>query len=137
MKELPGNNLMINNLNDIDKFEKLDAQLKGLHEEVGMLSKKKPDGGINIFKLKLINDVLEKANELLGSKYKPFPDFKVFDLESIPTNSDVGMILAQYLNCMEKLRSDNIRLEYGSWKWFIKGEITDIRTAPPKKIQER
>lgn len=128
---------MIENRNDINKFEKLEAQLKGLHEEIELLSKKKPDAGINVFKLKLVNGILEKANELLGAEYKPFPDFEAFDLESIPTNSDVVMILAQYLNCMEKLRSDNIEIGHGQWKWFIKGEVTDIRTAPPKKIQER
>ena len=129
---------MIKNRGDIDKFEKLEAQLKGLHEEIELLSKKKPDDGINVFKLKLVNSIVEKTNELLGKEYKPFPDFKIFDLESVPTNSDVVMILAQYLNCMEKLRSDNIEEDdYGQWTWSIRGEITDIQTAPPKKLQGR
>ncbi len=118
---------------DIDKFEKVEAQLNALHKELGVLSKKKPDDGINPFKLKLVNSVLEKANELLEKKYKPFPDFELFDMDDIPTNSDVVMILAQYLNCMEKLRSDNIyntNLHRNIWEW----KIASIRTAPPKNL---
>jgi len=122
---------------DIDKFEKVEAQLNALHKELGVLSKKKPDDGINPFKLKLVNSVLEKANELLEKKYKPFSDFELFDLDDVPTNSDVVTILAQYLNCMEELRSDNIKTCAGDWVWYIGNNKTAIRTAPPKKLTER
>jgi len=118
---------------DIDKFEKVEAQLNALHKELGVLSKKKPDDGTNPFKLTLVNSVLEKANELLENNYKPFPDFELFDLDSLPTNSDVVMILALYLNCMEKLRSDNIHntnMHRNIWEW----KIVSIRTAPPKNL---
>lgn len=127
---------MIKNSSDIETFEKIQAQLKAFHEEIGMLSKKKPDGGINPFKLKLVNTVLEKANALLGKKYKPFVDFKIFNSDDIPTNSDVVTILAQYLNCMETLRCDNIHstdVYRNIWKW----KNASIRTAPPKKLKER
>lgn len=118
---------------DIDKFEKVEAQLNALHKELGILSKKKPNDGINPFKLKLVNSVLEKANELLEKNYKPFLDFELFDLDSLPTNSDVVMILAQYLNCMEKLRSDNIHntnVHLDIWEW----KVSSIRTSPPKNL---
>jgi len=129
---------MINKSSDIDKFEKIEAQLKALHEEIELLSKKKPDDGINQFKLKLVNSLLVKANEILGTEYKPFSDFDIFDLNSIPTNSDVVMILAQYLNCMEKFRSDNIESnDYNVWTWKIKGKSTDIETASPQKLNRR
>jgi len=122
---------------DIDKFEKAEAQLDALHKELGVLSKKKPNDGINPFKLKLVNSVLRKANELLEKKYKPFSDFELFDLDDIPTNSDVVMILAQYLNCMEKLRSDNIGFDGDSWVWFVNGNETEIKTSHPKKLSGR
>lgn len=118
---------------DISRFEKCDAQLNALHKELGVLSKKKPDDGINPFKLKLVNSVLGEANEILGKKYKPFMDFELFDSDTLPSNSDVVMILAQYLNCMEKLRSDNIDISpRGRWQW----NGTSIRTAPPRKIEK-
>lgn len=123
--------------NSIDKFEKTQAQLEGLHEEIGLLSKKKPNDGINKFKLKSVNSVLKEANALLGKKYKPFADFGLFEQDNVPTNSDVMMILAQYLNCMEKLRADNIEVRHGRWEWFVDGDETGIRTGPPKKLSER
>lgn len=122
--------------NSIDKFEKTQAQLVGLHEEIGLLSKKKPNDGINEFKLMFVNSVLKEVNNLLGSKYKPFSDFEIFGPDSVPTNSDVMMILAQYLNCMEKLRSDNIKEhDYGGWAWTINKKTSDIKTSPPKKLK--
>ncbi len=122
--------------NNIDKFEKTQAQLKGLHEEISILSKKKPNDGINKFKLKFVNSVLKKANALLDKKYKPFTDFEQFEQENLPTNSDVVTILAQYLKCMETLRCDNIRCtnEYrNTWEW----KQASIRAAPPKKLEKR
>ena len=127
---------MIKNSSDIETFGKIQAQLKAFHEEIGMLSKKKPDGGINPFKLKLVNTVLKKANAFLGKKYEPFGDFKLFNSDDVPTNSDVVTILAQYLNCMETLRCDNIcciNAIRNLWQW----KNTSIRAAPPKKLKER
>ncbi|MBW8042250.1 MAG: hypothetical protein FVQ85_19935 [Planctomycetes bacterium] len=121
---------------EIDKFEKTNEQLKALHGEIGILSKKKPDDAINKFKLQFVNNVLKNANELLGKQYKPFSEFDLFDKDDIPTNSDVIMILAQYLNCMEKLRSDNIFNKGGCYYWLIKDETTDFRTSRPKKLKE-
>ncbi|MFF2482727.1 hypothetical protein [Paenibacillus sp. NPDC058071] len=119
---------------DVSAFEKVQAQLQGLFDEVGTLSKKKPDDAINKFKLKIINPILAEANKLLTEEYKPFSDFEQFDEDSLPTNSDTVMVLSQYLNCLEKLRADNIMLYGAAWYWMKKGIRSDIRTAPPKKI---
>lgn len=119
---------------NVNAFEKVQAQLQGLFDEVGTLSKKKPDDAINKFKLKIINPILTEANKLLTEDYKPFSDFEQFDEESLPTNSDTVMILSQYLSCLEKLRADNITVHGAIWFWMENGIRTDIRTAPPKKI---
>jgi hypothetical protein len=124
--------------NDIDKFEKIQAQLKGLYDEIAMLSKKSPNDALNKFKLKFINDVLKEANSILQKKYKPFEQFKNFNEDDLPTNSDVTLILYQYLNCMEKLRADNIVSDdWNQWYWVVASGRTDIRTSPPKKIKEK
>jgi len=52
-------------------FEKAEAQIEGFFEEIGNISKKKPDDAINKFKLGFINQVLETANRLLGEDYRP------------------------------------------------------------------
>lgn len=119
---------------DVSFFEKVQAQLQGLFDEIGTLSKKKPDDAINKFKLSFINPILLGANKLLTGTYKPFADFEQFDSDSLPTNSDVVLILSQYLNCLEKLRADNIMVYGGGWVWAKNGTRTDIKTAPPKKI---
>ena len=121
---------------DIDKFEKLNSQLVGTYNEINLLSKKAPNDGVNEFKLKFINQVLKEANEILGKKYRPFSEFNNFNKENLPTNSDVTFILVQYLNCMEKLRVDNITTyDDNSWVWLVNGEESTIWTSSPKKIK--
>lgn len=61
---------------NVSFFEKTQAQLQGLFDEIGTLSKKKPDDAINKFKLKIINPILSQANDLLDKEYKPFSDFE-------------------------------------------------------------
>ena len=42
---------------NIERFEKLHIQIKDIYEELSLLSKKSPDGAINKFKLKFINQL--------------------------------------------------------------------------------
>lgn len=115
-------------------FERINGQLIGIHEEISILSKKNPDGKINTFKIQFINKIIEQANEILKEKYRPLDNFTQFDIDMLPSNSDVVFILSQYLNCMEQLRTENIKLLGVRWYWNINGADTGIQTAPPKKI---
>lgn len=127
---------------DIDEFKKILNQLEGLHEEISNLSKKSYTDALNLFKLKMTNQVIKRANHSLGKTYKPFEDFEQFEENDLPSNSDVTLVLSQYINCMESLREENItsKIEYttsGSvakiyWSW--KG--TKIETYPPKNIKK-
>ncbi len=121
----------------IDLFEKMYAQLEALHDELSQLMKKSPDGAINQFKLKFINSILTTANTLLGEKYKPFPDFQVFEEDALPTNSDAALVVAQYISCAEKVRSDNIYIDMGRWVWRVENSKEPMPTTPPKKLQWR
>lgn len=123
---------------DIEQFEKVDAQLQSVFEEIGELAKKKPDDGINKFKLKIINGLISEANVVLGDKNLPISSFSQFDDDDVPTNSDVILVCGQYLSRLEKLRSDNIvQGMMGKWYWKIEGRESPIRTAPPKKINSK
>jgi hypothetical protein len=105
---------------EVDSFEKVQAQIQGLHSEVSSLSKKSQNDALNKFKLKLVNQLVQE--------------------DDIPTNSDVALMLTQYLNCLEKLRADNIIKEDKfpqHWYWKINGKISNIRTTTPKIIQEK
>ena len=79
---------------EITIFEKTIAQLDSFYTDTAVLVKKDPKAEMNPFKLKLINKVLVKANDILGDM-KPFDDFSEFDLDEIPNNGDVAMVLGQ------------------------------------------
>ncbi len=85
------------------KLEQLLSQVWALERDFSELSKKKPDDIINNFKLKLVNDLLKKANTYLPVDRRPFPDFTEFCEGSLPSNSDVLIILSQYRECLRKL----------------------------------
>lgn len=120
---------------DVDLFEKINAQLVAIYEEITALSKKSPDGVINEFKLKFINRVLQDANTFLDDKHKPFPDFTVFEEDILPSNSDAVFIISQYLKCMDVLKIDNIDYFNGKWYWILDGKRASNITDPPKKLK--
>ncbi len=121
------------NKQQVETFLKLQPQLKSAYDEIALLSKKKPTDSLNKFKLKFINSILSRANEILGDKYKPFPeDFSLFDEDDMPNNSDVVFILSHYLTSLEKLRCDNIveEPEYPhNWYWIIDGKRSSQETG--------
>jgi len=133
------------NRSSVDVFEKLSGQLISIYEEISLLSKTSPNDAVNKFKLNFVNKLLVQSNEYLADKYRPFDDFEVFDEDDIPQNSDVVFILSQYLQCFEKLRSDNVIIRHGSWFWRVEGGENDkidddgmilIRTVKPKKLKD-
>jgi hypothetical protein len=130
---------------EVDKFEKLSGQLISVYEEMSLLSKKNPNDAVNKFKLKFLNKLLEDSNKFLSQKYRPFDDFECFDEDDMPQTSDAVFILSQYLQCFEKLRSDNVVLTGGVWYWEVKGDKGDsmdkngmvrIRTVKPQKLKD-
>lgn len=104
-------------LKEIELFDKTTPQLERFCRELSELAKKKPDGGINRFKLDVINEKLDEANSLLTGKFRPFKDFQRFEHDNLPTNSDVVLILSQYLECLETWRSAHVVEVSFSWYW--------------------
>ncbi len=121
---------------DIDLYEKVQSQIEQLYKEITVLSKKSPDSAINKFKLKFINEKLKEANALLVGKHKPFADFETFDEDSLPSNSDVVLILSQYLDCLEGWRSANVFKEGFSWYWKLGGSTRVSAQSPSRFSRE-
>lgn len=122
---------------DVERLEKLIGQLQGLYSEIGALAKKSPSDAVNLFKLKLINRVLATGNEVLGDNYKPFDEFDQFDSDDAPSTSDVTLVVAQYLEEVERFRSDNVihntmSGNYG-WRYIVGGKVSNIPSGPPTK----
>jgi len=129
--------------NEISEFEALQGQMESLHQELSTLVKKNPSGLLNKFKLGLINSLLTRSNALLRDEGKPFKGFTEFESDTLPSNSDVLLVVGQYLSALEKLRADNIYKEYDTWYWYFtdaqgkKRDQSTKETAPPKNISER
>lgn len=126
------------NKEDIVKFEKTHAQLLGFYEETAILVKKNPNDPMSKFKLQLINKVLATANEIVAD-IKPFDDFDQFDIDGdMPFNSDVALILGQYIKCMELIKKDNTHMDFGKWYWDEDGDKKKdtIRTSAPVMLSK-
>ena len=122
---------------DVETFERLQAQLEGFHSEIETLVRKSPNDLLNKFKLQLVNAVLVRANALLAERYQPFPEFLTFADEQPPSNSDVMLILSQYLAAMESMRADHIVQNSIYWYWKIDGRESEIETRAPQKLAKR
>lgn len=117
--------------NKVEKFEKLHIQIKDMYNELSLLSKKSPDGAINKFKLKFINQLIEESNLFLGEQYKPFEDFVKFEAEELPFNSDVVLIVSQYIKCLERFKYENVRPKSGIWYWDLSDTKEEVKTSRP------
>lgn len=122
----------------INEFEKILAQLRGFYEDINVLVKKSPKDEVDTFKLKLINKVLAKANEIIADS-KPFDDFTEFDIDGeMPNNGDVAMILGQYISCLDVIKKDNVHLYSGRWYWKTDEDPSskEISTSAPADLKK-
>ena len=122
----------------INEFEKNLAQLRGFYEDINVLVKKSPKDEVDTFKLKFINKILAKANDIIADS-KPFDDFTEFDIDGdMPNNGDVAMILGQYINCMEVVKKDNVHHFNGRWYWKTDDDAgsKEISTSAPADIKK-
>lgn len=131
------NGEVVMKLEEVEKLEKISGQMDGLHKEVSALTRKSPNDGVNKFKLKFINAAIAEANSALGNEYKPFKEFEQFDSDDLPSNSDVTFILGQYIEELERKRADNLKRHSIGWIYNLSDSEEIIRTAPPKKINEK
>ena len=86
---------------EVNQFLMLKELVTGLYEEMKDLTKKSSKETLNEFKIRSLNRVLKPLKELL----KDQPTAMFLDLledDSLPTNSDVVIVLSQYLSAMKK-----------------------------------
>ena len=124
---------LVNSAEEVQQFERLEQQLHSMLEEMSELSKKRPNDGVNKFKLKLVNVLLEGMNEFLGA-HRPFKDFQVFDENDLPTNSDVLVMLSQYAAAVLQFRMQNTeKLDYKWWWRLSDGSV--VETGSPDEFK--
>ena len=112
-------------IEQIQNFEKTIGQLNVLIGDFSELSKKKPDGPVNKFKLSLVNSILEKLNQIIDDENKPFKDFALFSEEEFTTNSDILVILNQYHNNSRGFAEKNVVKNNYNIYWLIDQKRSD------------
>jgi hypothetical protein len=119
---------------DVQQFERLEQQLHAMLAEMSELSRKRPNDGLNKFKLKLVNVLLESLNAFLAAQ-KPFQDFQTFDENDLPTNSDVVVMLSQYAAAVFQFRVENTYLQDYKWWWPLPGKQKPVETKDPNAFK--
>ncbi|MDX2174690.1 MAG: hypothetical protein SFY56_16415 [Bacteroidota bacterium] len=92
-----------------EQFDMLFPILESVFDEIKELSKKKQDGALNELKVKMTNKILSKVKIIL--KDDPTVEFlDLLDEETLPTNSDAVLIIAQFKAAMQQYKNKH-------WGW--------------------
>lgn len=109
-------------IEEIDVFEKTIGQLSEMINDFSQLSKKKPDGSVNIFKIGLVNSILKTLNSIIDEPERPFKSFTQFPEENLPSYSDILVVLNQYHECARNFAKKNVTDYCYPNKWLIEGK---------------
>ncbi|MBV8256062.1 MAG: hypothetical protein JO154_25930 [Chitinophaga sp.] len=86
-----------------EQFDMLFPILESVFNEIKELSKKKQDGALNEIKVKMTNRILTKVKAILNDD--PTLEFlDLLDEDTLPTNSDAVLIIAQFKAAMEQYK---------------------------------
>jgi len=103
----------------VETYELLYPILEKVLIEVKELSKKKQDEVLNKLKVKMINRILEEIKtSLVGQPTIQFLDS--LDDETLPTNSDTVLILAQFQAAMNVFHNEYYSWDGTDWRWFTR-----------------
>lgn len=104
----------------VDLYLSVDPLLDAMYDEFKELSKKKPDGVVNTSKIKIVNRLLTKCNDVLNDEMTiHFLD--LIDEDSVPQNSDIVLMLSQYGSALKRYRSTYYKkqLDGYTYEWYI------------------
>lgn len=97
----------------VELYEVVRPLLGAMYSEFKELSKKKPDAVVSKAKIKVVNRLLTKCQEVLQSE--AFIDYlDLIDEDEVPQNSDIVLMLSQYVTAMKQFHTTYYRKErYG------------------------
>lgn len=91
--------------------------LQAMYEEFKEFSKKKPDAVLSKSKVQVVNRLLEKCREVLESE-SSLQFLDLLDEDDVPQNSDVILMLSQYVAAMEQFRQAYFGWTGAEHTWF-------------------
>lgn len=124
---------------EVDNLIILIIQIEELKNDFSEFTKRKSSDPVNKFKMNLVNSLLEQVNNVISEKHKPFEEFELFNIDEIPINSDVLLILNQYLSGIRNFAYENIIYSTFNYYWTIDGkqpqyrQVDDISLINPRK----
>jgi hypothetical protein len=81
------------------------------------LSKKKQDGIVNALKIRNLNRLLTELSKLL--ERDPSREFvELLDEDTLPQNSDVVLLLSQWLEALNQYKAKHGGMDSYNWRWF-------------------
>lgn len=96
--------------NDVEQFDIAFPMLLSLLDEIKELSKKKQDGLLNAYKVKMINKLLEKFLNILRNE--PTKEYlNLLDEEVLPSNSDAVLTLVQFRSALVQFKNKHQKVE--------------------------
>jgi len=102
-----------------DKYDTLMPLLEAMFREFQDLAKKKQDGVLNKRKVEIVNRLLKDVINLLeGEPSRTYLD--MLDEADLPQNSDVVLVLRQFVAAMQGFHSKYWLYTAGeSWHWTV------------------
>ena len=91
--------------------------IDAMHIEFKELSKKKPEAVLNKNKVKIVNRLLESCRKVLDSETS-LNYLDLLDEDDIPQNSDVVLMLSQYVAAMKQFKSTYYGWDGQKDRWF-------------------
>lgn len=101
----------------VQTFDRLYPMITAILKEMREFAKKKPDDVINKLKVSMINRLLNDIKESLKSE-ETNNYLDLIDEDSLPSNSDVVLILSQYEAAMAGFK--DLYFNYISESWLTK-----------------
>jgi hypothetical protein len=100
-------------------YDRLVPMLVAAHREMTELSKKKQDGVVNTFKIKMLNRLLRELSTVIEND-PSYAFVDMLDEETLPQNSDAVLILSQWQAALAqyKGRHNGYDSSRGDHRWF-------------------
>ncbi|MFN6527858.1 hypothetical protein [Nostoc sp. ChiSLP03a] len=105
------------NLVKADLHEVTMPLIHAMHVELKELSKKKPDAVLSKNKVKIVNRLLESCRKVSDSETS-LDYLDLIDEDDIPQNSDVVLMLSQYVAAMKQFKSTYYGSDGLKLRWF-------------------
>ena len=94
--------------------------LKAMDSEFKELSKRRPNDAVSVAKIKVVNRLLEKCHGTLDDEAS-VEYLDLLDEDNVPLNSDVVLMLSQFVAAMEQFHANY-------WKGRLGWGITNRRS---------